>query len=414
MQGCHRCFTRKCSPMSDAARVIIAGAGPTGLVAALLAARQSIPVLVLEAEAQPLAEQRGAAFHPPTLEILAELGLEEALRAIGLVVPVWQIRDRDTGVIAEFDLSVLRNETPYPYRFHLGQHLLVPVLLDALRCYPHAEIRFGRAVMDVTQHADGVVVTAGPMAERFAGSWLIGADGGRSSVRKSVGITLEGFTWPERFLVTNVQGDLEARGFARTNYISDPESWAVVLKLSDADGSCLWRITYPTDSDVAEETALAEPGIRCRLNEIVPESDSLPLRYAGLYRVHQRVAETFRAGRVLLAGDAAHLNNPLGGFGLNGAVHDAANLIAKLAPVWRGEADADLLDRYVRQRRYANIKYVQETSIRNKRVLEERDSERRRLSQEELRRTAEDPVLARRYLLNSSMITSVRDAQWIE
>ncbi len=267
--------------MSDAARIIVAGAGPTGLVAALLAARQGIPVLVLEAEAQPLTDQRGAAFHPPTLEILAELGLSDALHAIGLVVPVWQIRDRAAGVIAEFDLSQLRNDTPFPYRFHLGQHLLVPILLDALHGYPHAEVRFGMAVTNVAQHADGVVVTAGPTAERFTGGWLIGADGGRSAVRKAVGITLEGYTWPERFLVTNVQGDLETRGFARTNYVSDEQSWAVVLKLSDADGASLWRITYPIESDAEDETVLAEPNVRRRLNEIVPESDSLPLRYAG-------------------------------------------------------------------------------------------------------------------------------------
>ena len=112
--------------MSDAARIIVAGAGPTGLVAALLAqpVRASRCISVLEAEAQPLTDQRGAAFHPPTLEILAELSLSEALHAIGLVVPVWQIRDRAAGVIAEFDLSQLRNDTPFPYRFHVGQHLL--------------------------------------------------------------------------------------------------------------------------------------------------------------------------------------------------------------------------------------------------------------------------------------------------
>jgi len=397
--------------MPDAARIIVAGAGPTGLVAALLAARQGIPVLVLEAEAQPLTDQRGAAFHPPTLEILAELSLSDALHAIGLVVPVWQIRDRAAGVIAEFDLSQLRNDTPFPYRFHLGQHLLVPILLDALHGYPHAEVRFGMAVTNVAQHADGVVVAAGPTAERFKGGWLIGADGGRSAVRKAVGITLEDYTWPERFLVTNVQGDLEARGFVRTNYVSDEQSWALVLKLSDADGASLWRITYPIESDAEDGTVLAEPNVRRRLNQIVPGSDSLPLRYAGLYRVHQRVAETFRAGRVLLVGDAAHLNNPLGGFGLNSGVHDAANLLAKLAPVWRGEADAGLLDRYARQRRHANVKYAQESSIRNKRLLEERDPERRRQGQEQLRCIARDPMLARTHLLNSSMITSVRDAE---
>jgi 3-(3-hydroxy-phenyl)propionate hydroxylase len=130
--------------------------------------------------------------------------------------------------------------------------------------------------------------------------------------------------------------------------------------------------------------------------------------------VHQRVASEWRCGRVLLAGDAAHLNNPLGGFGLNSGIHDATNLAEKLARVWRSEADDSLLDLYVRQRRAATIEHVQAMSIRNKRLLEERDPHVHRTRMEELVAIAEDPRLARAYMLESSMIAGLRKSAEIE
>lgn len=398
-------------------RVIIAGGGPVGLVAALALAQAGIPVLVLEAEPAPLTDQRGAAFHPPSLEMLAALGLEHELHALGLVVPVWQIRDgADGSVIAEFDLALIADETRYPYRFHLGQHLLLPVLLDRLGRFGHAEVRFDARVTAVEPMPDRVIVdvaSAGGAVSTESARWLIGADGARSAVRKALGIAFDGFTWPERFLVTNIALDLETLGFARTNYVSHPDRWAVVLKLSDSDGQNLWRVTFPTDPTTPDETVLDEAAIQRRLAEIIPGADRFPLRYAGLYRVHQRVAASFRAGRVLLAGDAAHINNPLGGFGLNSGIHDAVNLAGKLAAVWHGTAGPELLDRYDRQRRHANVAHVQASSIRNKRILDERDSTRRREAHDELRRIARDPALAKQHLMNASMINSVREAEGI-
>jgi 3-(3-hydroxy-phenyl)propionate hydroxylase len=396
-------------------RVIIAGGGPVGLVTALALAQRAIPVVVLEAEAEPLKDQRGVAFHPPTLEMLATLGIGDDLHALGLVVPVWQIRDRaEDAVIAAFDLGILADETPYPYRLHLGQHLLVPLLLDRLRLLPHAEIRFDCRVHAVVQDEQRVRVlarSADGAETALGGRWLIGADGAHSAVRKACGIAFGGFTWPERFLVTNIAMDLERLGYARTNYVADPERWAVVLKLSDADGKSLWRVTYGVDPSLPDTAVLLEEEVQHRLAEIIPGAfGPFPLRYAGSYGVHQRVAEKFRIGRVLLAGDAAHINNPVGGFGLNSGIHDAMNLAAKLARVWDGVDDCALLDQYVRQRRHANVAYVQASSIRNKRVIEERDPISRRAAYAELRTIAGDPALAKAYLLNTSMIASVRDA----
>ena len=130
--------------------------------------------------------------------------------------------------------------------------------------------------------------------------------------------------------------------------------------------------------------------------------------------MHQRVAKTFRVGRVLIAGDAAHLNNPMGGLGLNSGIHDAINLADKLGRVWRGEAEDALLDRYVRQRRSATIEQVQAMSIRNKRLLEERDPKVQRERLTELIATAGDAERARKYLLESSMIAGLRRANEVQ
>ncbi len=402
--------------VSSTGQVIIAGGGPVGLVSALALARAGIPVVVLEAAASLPQEERGAAFHPPTLEILDALGVTPDLLAIGLKVPVWQIRAPSTGQTVSFDLSLLAEETRHPYRFHLGQHRLSQVLLEHLRRYPEADLRFGWKLTGFEQDADGIVATAvtGGREERIAGRWLIGADGAHSTVRRALGIEFSGFTWPERFLVTNIAADLEAHGFSRTNYVSDPDHWAVILMLTEGDAHrrATWRVTYPTDTSVPDAEVL-EPGeVHRRLSEVLSlPGEAFDLRLAATYRVHQRVAETFRSGRALLAGDAAHINNPLGGFGLNSGIHDASALAEALTAVWRGEAGDEALDRYVRQRLHANRTYIQASSIRNKKLLEERDLAVRRTNMDQLSAIAESPALARDYLLNSSMILSVREAR---
>lgn len=392
--------------------VIVIGAGPVGLVTALSLAQNGIPVRVFEAERGPVEDQRGAAFHPPTLEMLSSLGIVDELKPLGVVVPVWQIRDRDEGVIASFDLSVLADETPFPYRFHLGQHLIIPVLLKRLCAYSHASVHFSCRAMAVRQDSDSVTVTVeSPTGfECHKGNWLVGADGGRSTIRKDAGIAFDGYTWPEHFVVNNLTSDIEALGLALTNYVTTPDSWAVVLKLSEIEEAPLWRVTYPIEGQEVDEAALNNTTIERRFVEFLPGLGEHVVRHTAIYRVHQRVAQTFRRGRILLAGDAAHINNPLGGFGLNSGIHDAFSLSRKLISIWRGESRDDALDRYVAERRHANLAYIQASSIRNKKVLEERDPASRRAAHEELRRIADIPELTKRYLMNSSMISSIRDA----
>src|SRR5438552_3139150 len=383
--------------------VLVVGAGPVGLATALSLAHQGVPVQVIEAEPALTLDQRAGSYHPPTLEMLAPFGVTEAMHEIGIKVPRWQIRDRRKGVIVEWDLGLIADLTPYPYRFHLEQHRLTPILYEKLKAFPHAQVRFSTGFVDATQSGDAVTVktTSGELTT----PWLIGCDGGRSTVRKHLGTPFEGFTWPERFVVISTLADFAQHGFTSNAYVADPREWAAVFHMPG-----LWRLAFPVHPEENEADVLADEAVEARMQRFVSRPEPYDIPYASIYRVHQRVAKDWRVGRILLAGDAAHLNNPLGAFGLHGGLHDAILLAEYLGRGWRGEADASLLDLYVRQRRTANVEFVQTQSIGNKKMLEEADPAAREEAFAELRRVAADREAARDFLIKSSMIWSVRRA----
>ena len=397
--------------------IIIAGAGPTGLTAALTLGLAGIPVLVLEAEAQLTHDLRAGAFHPPTVEILDQLGVADRMFEAGAIPHRhWQLRDRVDGMIADYDLSVLAEETRFPYRLHLEQHRLTPILLDRIReSAPCVEVRFSHPVTAVTPDHDGVTVEA--KGESFRGRYAIGCEGVRSLVREAIGAEYQGFTWEDRYLATSTSYPLHELGFAGAGYISDPQAWAAVFHVPDSGPPGIWRIVYPIGPDVDEKAEMQPDNLQKRIFHILqsanptPPNGEFPLHYSSIYRVHQRVATCFAKGRLIIAGDAAHANNPLGGLGLNSGIHDAANISAKLIEIWHNGADpVELFDRYDRQRRPIHHKHIQAMSIRNKRMLEERDPSIRRQHLDEQRSIAADPVKAKAYLMETSMINSIREA----
>jgi 3-(3-hydroxy-phenyl)propionate hydroxylase len=402
--------------MTERKPVIIAGAGPTGLMCALALRAQNIPVVLLEGEPALTKDLRAGSFHPPTLEMMAPFGITAKMHETGLKVPRWQIRNKPGDLVAEFDLGLLADVTPYPYRLHLEQHRLTPIQLDILRRDRDVEIHFGHAVKSFTQDGDGVTVAAehNGGARNFKGSWLIGADGGRSAVRKGLDVDFEGFTWPELFVVVSTPYDLGQHGFAKNSYIADPVEFGALFKLPDEGPPGLWRLAYPANPDESDDVHLAPERVEAALQRLVRKAEPYEIRYKSTYRVHQRVASSFRVRRVLLAGDAAHLNNPLGGFGLNSGIHDAINLCDKLGRHWRGEGGEELLDLYSRQRRAATVEQVQAMSIRNKRLMEERDPDVQRAHLQEMVAVAADPARARQHLLNTSMISGLRRANEVE
>jgi 3-(3-hydroxy-phenyl)propionate hydroxylase len=392
--------------------ILVAGGGPVGCIAALALARQGIPVHVFEAQPRVDDSPRAATIHAATLEMLAELGLVEEVIRRGLIEPKFRIWDRASReIIAEFDFAVLKDDTRFPYVVQCEQHKLANMAIERLRRLAHARVDFSARVMSVRQFDDRVeaLVEDARGSRKIAGSYLIGADGGRSTVRKALGIAFEGYTHPERFLVltTSFSFDAEHAQCSR-NYFSDPDEWCALFKVTGDDGSGLWRVLFPTRVEETDEQALDADAVEGRLQKFFPKLGRYPVVHRNLYNVHQRVAASFGKGRVFLAGDCAHVNNPLGGLGLNFGIHDAMELSALLGRVLRGEAPAHILDQYDRFRRPLNIEYVQQQTIANKKRLEEKDLGIRAQNNEALRRTAADPVAHRAYLLRASLIESVR------
>jgi 3-(3-hydroxy-phenyl)propionate hydroxylase len=397
-------------PGSD--RVIIVGAGPVGLTAALALARRGIPTTVLAAEPELVMELRGSTFHPPTLDMLDEFDVVPSMIESGLKAPTWQFRDRETGPVATFDLSMLAGDTSHPYRVQCEQWKLMRLLRDAYLKMPGAEIKWGHTVTGVTPSDDSVAVSAdtlnGPVT--VTGRYVVACDGARSAVRRSLGMEFEGFTYPELFLIASTDSRFEdtLTDIAYVNYIADPNEWLVLLRVPG-----LWRVLVPAPEDADRERLLSDGNLQEVLQRVVPRGADYRIEHRSIYHVHQRVAKSFRLGRVLLAGDAAHINNPLGGMGMNGGIHDAFNLSDKLAEIYAG-ADGRLLDRYERQRRTVAVEAVQQQTNRNHQILSERDPDVRRKSLDAMRQTAADPKLAREYMLKSSMIAGLRRASEIQ
>jgi len=395
--------------------IVIAGGGPVGVVTALALARQGLDVQLFEAEARVNDSPRAATTHAATLEILENLGLVEEVTRRGLIEPKFRIWDRASRtIIAEFNFGVLKNDTRYPYVVQCEQHKLANIALDRLRALPNVAVEFSARVGGFEQFDDRVEVEVETATgrRRVSASYLIGADGGRSTVRKGLEIEFEGYTHPERFLVltTTYPFGTEFAECSR-NYFSDPDEWAALFKVTGDDGNGLWRVVFPTRLMESEEEAFEEAAVQARLQRFFPKPGPYPVVHRNIYNVHQRVAASFRRGRAFLAGDSAHVNNPLGGLGLNFGIHDGVELSSLLGRVIRREVSPDILDLYDRFRRPLNVEYVQQQTIANKKRLEEKDPAMRAKSNASLRAIAADPAAHRAYLLRASLIDSVRKRQ---
>ncbi len=401
--------------MAETHPVIIAGAGPVGCHLALYLARRDVPVLLLEKEPELPVDLRASTFHPPSLEMIADLGfgVVEAMLAQGLVADRYQYRDRRSDEVANFDMSLIAKDTRYPFRLQLEQYEFTRLVVDRLQKLPCAQVRFNSEVTGFEQSAGGVTAfvrsATGSTAE--PGAFLVSTEGARSTIRKQAGIDYLGFTYDEKFLVVSTPFPFEAvfDDLSWVNYVSDPDEWCVILRTEK-----LWRVLIPTTPETAADEArlLSDEFIQQRLHHLWNKEGDYEIGHRTLYNVNQRVAETYFTGRVILAGDACHINNPLGGMGMNGGLHDANNLGAKLARVIRdGEGYQPLLEQYNRQRRDLAVRFVQEHTIANKKLMEARDIDAQKARQKMLMETSADPVKAREFLLERAMINCVRDSE---
>ena len=397
-------------------RVVIVGAGPVGMVCALSLNRSGIPVTVFELEPAPVEDQRAATIHPSTLEMLDALDVTEKIIPLGMVSTTYRFHDRvNRKVVAEFDLDRVRGELKFPFVLQYEQYKLTASIAAEYANAGDFDVRFSHNVTGLRETADGVEIEyASPEGGgRIAADYVVGADGGRSTIRKLAGIEFEGFTYPEKFIKIATSFDFGTVNpdLALRNYFSDPDEWCNLFKVTGKKHPPgLWRAIFPVGNDEPDEVSLSADRIEARLQKFFPKAGRYPVEYVNVYPVSQRVAAVFRKGRALLAGDAAHVNNPIGGMGMNGGVHDGINLAEKLARVMKGEATEELLDLYSRQRHHAAVKYVQAQTIANKRLMEERDPAVRRKNFDELARTADNPDTARAYMRRAALYDSLRDA----
>lgn len=309
--------------MLHANEVLIAGAGPVGLTAALALAQAGVDVTVAEKRPALSAASRASTFHPPTLAILHRLQVLDEVHHRGQVADRVQYRTATGGIFAEFPLSALEGETAFPYRLHLEQAQVTPIILDRLRSHRHARVLFDAEVQQVTQRGPRVVVRVrhGAGHETLDGDYLIAADGSRSDVRNALGIGFEGEDYPDKILRVMTSDDLDILlpGIAPVTYLWNGAKSVSFLRMPDC-----WRIILRVPRDVDDAQALDPDWILARLREVMPHIERLPaVVMKDVYAVSKRVATRYRDGRVLLAGDSAHVTNTRGGMNMNCGMHDA-------------------------------------------------------------------------------------------
>jgi 2-polyprenyl-6-methoxyphenol hydroxylase-like FAD-dependent oxidoreductase len=387
----------------------VVGGGPVGLVTALLLAREGVATALLEKTPDIETDLRASTFHPPTLDLLDDIGLAGGLIAQGLISPQWQVRLHPEGDRAVFDLGVIANATRHPYRVQCEQWKLSRLALAALRAEPHAEIFFATEVMGVAQDNEGVSIDLGGASAppKLRARFVIGADGARSVVRQALGFGFEGETYPETTLLATTTFPFEDHLEGLTNIAY---CWKAGGNFSLLRVPGRWRVSIYPREDMPIEAQITDEAIAASMQEIVAHRAGYDVMEKRPYRVHKRIAPHYHRGRVALAGDAAHLNSPSGGMGLNGGLHDAFELVAALRDVRAGAPLAGCLDRYERRRRPVALEQIIAQADANRARMREKDPARRREILANLQAIAADRRRQEDHLLRTSMIAGLRQA----
>ncbi len=393
-------------------QIVIAGAGPVGAVTAYYLAQKGIDVVLLEAGGSNAQDLRASTFHPPTLEMLDELGITQKLIDKGLKAPIFHFRERKTGEVIDFDLSEISDRTKFPFRIQCEQYHLSSMLSSELENSEKAQVLFNHRVVGFHQNSGGVEVYAEAPESiiKIEADYLIGADGSNSIIRKWLETDFIGFTYPEKFLCFSTEEPIEETipNLSYVNYVSDPKEWLVLLRVPK-----LWRVLVPATEEQSDAFLTSDTHKSEVFDRLIGNGAGVETKHRTIYRVHQRVAKKFVHDRVIIIGDAAHLNNPIGGFGMNSGIHDAVNLCEKLERIYSGSDADELLGKFERQRHKTTHDFIQAQTIRNMEYLSQGDSSEHQLRKSEMERNRNDVELRRSYLLRQSMIESLEQQKAI-
>ena len=415
--------------VTAAPRVVVVGAGPVGCVAAAVLARRGIAVTLMEQSPELPQELRASTFHPATLDLLDEIDVTGELISRGLIVRSFAYRDRPTGAVIKFDLDIIADATAHPYRLQCEQFKLCQILIDRFRADPLVALRFGHRVESASDRGDHATVRLAD-GSVVSADFVLAADGAGSAIRKSLRIGFDGMTYEDRYLVVSTTHDFAADldDLSYINYIVKPGQWLVLLRTPSA-----WRALFPTGQDrrgghgghggyggadggrarhgEGDDEALSDANVQRLLLGVANIDGAFDIAHRTIYSVHQRVAETFRAGRVLLAGDAAHVNNPLGGMGMNGGIHDAFLFAHAVGSMCSGALADHRLDAMADSRRSLALHYVKRHTHQNTlrlARLASTDADRRQRTLARLAATSADPEAARDHLLEASMVNALQ------
>lgn len=395
----------------NSAKVIIIGAGPVGTFVAYCLAEYGIETILLESEASCETDMRASTFHPSTLKYLDNLNLANELIDKGLKAPIFQYRIRATDEILEFNLEELSDVLDFPFRLQCEQYKFARMLADKLDNHKYSSVMFNRELISFSDAGNKVKLKVDHkgIGEDYECDYLIGADGANSIVRRNLGIEFGGFTYKEKFFTLSTEKPLENyfSDLSYVNYVSDPDEWFVMLKAPSA-----WRILVPVDEKLDDDLIRSDDYVRNIFKRALNSDDQIETIHRTIYRVHQRVVDTMRSGRVILAGDSAHLNNPLGGFGMNGGLHDAWNLAKQLDEIINHNKNEELLDLYDRQRRTVMNEFIQKQTIRNKKMIEETGDDKYSSEWNRMRNIHQNDTERREYMFRQTMAQSLlREAE---
>lgn len=374
-------------------RVLICGAGPVGLTAALVLCRRNIPCLILERRERLNTASKASTFHPPTLEILEELGLLGQMLQHGRLADRIQFRHVDGTVFAEFNQGMLADDTRCPFRLHLEQSAITPLLLGNALDTGLAEIRFGAEVASVGTDGEGAWAELKD-GSKHRGAYLIGTDGAHSAVRGSLGIPFTGEDYPGRVLRLMVRDDLNTLlpGVAGVSYLyTDDHRSISLLEMPDC-----WRVIIRVPDGISDDT-VTEPDWYCQvLQEFIPASKGkLSVIRTDIYSASKMLAGSNQVERVALAGDAVHLTNTRGGMNMNCGIHDAYILARAIENAIRTGSQAAVIEAQQERFRVARDELLPRT---DRNVVGKKEW----LSY--ITEVAADGIKAREYLLGSSMI----------